>query len=501
MSSTSPELGPSDAFLHVRVVDGRRVVDGVETWTGGTRVEHGRRRHGVWASWEWDGERVRVSIDPRAFFPLYYFASEREICVAPNLLTLLERGAPRALDDDAIGIFLRLGTFLGDDTAFRAIRSVPASSRFEWHDGRLEVARTRWRPTEVALTREEAVDRYVEVFRQAMERRLVAEEEAFDLPMSGGVDSRHILLELLRAGRCPRALVTAPQQLRSTDVEIASRIAQRTGIQHVVVHGMLDDGWRAELRKNRTTNFCADEHVWYLPVADRLAATTRTTYDGVGGDILSAQLVLPEPVVEAMRAHRVDEIVDDVMTRVPERVLQHAVTPSFYARIPPANARDRITEEMRALLDMPNAWSMFFFLGGSRREISLTPHATLAPLTVHTPFLDDDLVDLLAGLPPELQLGGALHAETVARAFPEWRGVPYGRELPPPAPVTQLALKAARLPAHAALHVRAHAVGPPSALLRRVPPVLEHPATPGTLGRFNRRAVWLRQLEVLVSAA
>jgi hypothetical protein len=182
-------------------------------------------------------------------------------------------------------------------------------------------------------------------------------------------------------------------------------------------------------------------------------------------------------------------------------VLGHAVTPSFYARIPFATARDRIAEELRALLDAPNAWSMFFFLGGSRREISLTPHATLAALTVHTPFLDDDLVELLAGVPPELQLGGTLHAEAIGRAHPEWAGVPYGRDLRPATPPVRVCLRAARLPAHAALHVRAHAVGPPSALLRRVPPVLVHPATPGTLGRFNRRAVWLRQLELLAWGA
>jgi hypothetical protein len=75
---------------------------------------------------------------------------------------------------------------------------------------------------------------------------------------------------------------------------------------------------------------------------------------------------------------------------------------------------------------------------------------------------------------------------------------PSVRDLPAPTRPTRLAPKAARLPAHAALRVRARR-RPPSAVLRRVPPMLGHPSTPSTLGRFHRRAVSLRQLELLAS--
>jgi hypothetical protein len=54
----------------------------------------------------------------------------------------------------------------------------------------------------------------------------------------------------------------------------------------------------------------------------------------------------------------------------------------------------------------------------------------------------------------------------------------------------------ARLPRRAAIHARAHMVGSRSEFLRRVPSIVRRPG-PGSLGGFNRRAIWLRHVELL----
>src|SRR5919201_128973 len=103
-------LGPSRQFLHVRMVDGRPVVDGCTGWTGGAPIPAADDEpDGVFAQWSWDGAQVVVRIDRMGFFPIYYFADQSQFCISPSLPLLLERGAPRELDTDAIGVFLRLG--------------------------------------------------------------------------------------------------------------------------------------------------------------------------------------------------------------------------------------------------------------------------------------------------------------------------------------------------------------------------------------------------------
>jgi asparagine synthetase B (glutamine-hydrolysing) len=479
------------------LVDGVPVVSGDETWRGGTPVEGDDGLDGVFAGWKYDGGTVRVTIDQLGFFPLYYYASGTDFCVSPSLITLLEQGAPRDLDDDALAVFLRTGWFLGDDTPFAAIRAVPPSRRFEWSAGVLTVERATRGSHETTIGRSQAIERYIELFAAAVERRLVPADEPFTMPLSGGADSRHIILELVRQGNAPTAVVTGAQRRHCPDVAVAEILSGRLGIPQVVVDAPMDAGWSAELRKNVATNFCADEHVWFLPVADHLIAHSRFSYDGIGGDILSAAVDLKADVVAGMRAGRIDELLDDVLYETHrEDVLRGALTPAFYRRIPLSSARERIAESLRPHLDAPNPWSSFHLHNWDRREITLNPHATLAPLHVHAPFLDRALVDFLMSLPAEMLLGGRFHAETIQTAYPRFADVAFARSLRP-SPLLSAVDRARRVPPHLMLHARAHAPRPRSAFLRSSPPILRHPTARGSIGTFNRRAVWLRQVEML----
>jgi len=112
--------GPSQAFCRVRLGPEGPVMTGTPSWRGGTPVPRADgETDGVFAGWDYDDGVVRVVIDRLAFFPLYYAAGPTEFCVSPSLVTLLEQGAPRDVDDDALAVFLRTGWFLRDDTAFR----------------------------------------------------------------------------------------------------------------------------------------------------------------------------------------------------------------------------------------------------------------------------------------------------------------------------------------------------------------------------------------------
>lgn len=491
--------GPSSAYCRVHLAEGVAVMSGTESWHGGTPVERDGDLDGVFGSWEYHDGTVRVAVDRLGFFPLYYYSSATEFCVSPSLVALIGQGAPRDLDDDALAVFLRTGWFLGDDTAFAAIRAVPPSRRFEWSAGVLQIEHTVRPMHERVITRADAIDEYIDLFRASVARRLVPGDEPFTMPLSGGADSRHILLELVRQGRPPAEVVTGAQRLHCPDVAVAGMLSTRLGIPHTIVDAPMDAGWANELNKNVQTNFCADEHVWYLPVAEQLLASTRFSYDGIAGDVLSAAADLTEPVVVGMRAGRLDELLEDVLYETHrEDVLRQAVTPAFYRRIPLSTARERISEALRPHLDAPNPWSSFHFANWDRREISLNPHATLARLHVHTPFLDRDVVDFLSALPAELILGGRFHAETIETAYPDFADVPFARAVTA-SPIVAALDRLRRFPPHLVLQARAHTGRPRSALLRSIPPIVSRPATPGSLGTFNRRAVWLRQLEMLAS--
>jgi hypothetical protein len=93
------------------------------------------------------------------------------------------------------------------------------------------------------------------------------------MPISGGRDSRHLLLELLDAGCPPERAVTAHHHANvwGGDVPYAADLCRAFGVAHEIVSPgrLVADEWR----KNRLTSYCADEHAWYLAVADALERT------------------------------------------------------------------------------------------------------------------------------------------------------------------------------------------------------------------------------------
>jgi asparagine synthetase B (glutamine-hydrolysing) len=287
----------------------------------------------VWATWSWDGRALRAENDRYGMRPLYYAAWPGRLAISPSVPALLAAGAPADLDEAALAVFLRVGFFLGEDTPFRAIRALPPCARFEWRDGALHVSgQPPPTPRPQRLSRAAAIEGYIDLFRVAIARRLVPGDDAA-VPLSGGRDSRHILLELCRAGRPPRLAVTMRHYppFSDEDAAVATDVARAAGVPHVVLP-QGGDRFAAEIEKNRRTGFCADEHAWMLPLAAYLRGRVRYAYDGIGGDVLSAGLFLTPERVALTEAGRLTDLAAG-MAEYQEPWLAHLLAPAWAARL------------------------------------------------------------------------------------------------------------------------------------------------------------------------
>ncbi len=72
------EMRDDRAYFHARGVGDGVTVDGPHSHVLGWPLEpeSGRDREGIFASWHWDGRRLRVRNDRYGFYPLYYFRRE-----------------------------------------------------------------------------------------------------------------------------------------------------------------------------------------------------------------------------------------------------------------------------------------------------------------------------------------------------------------------------------------------------------------------------------------
>src|SRR6266508_1116609 len=294
-------------YFHATRRGGTVVARGVATCSLGHRVAGPAadgKPDGAFADWRWDGRRLTIENDPFGMYPVFYAASEDEVWVSSSLVKLLAEGVSSCIDWPALAVFLRLGFYVGDDTAFKAIRVLSPDGRVEWENGQTRVTGGYVFPKPQRITHASAVEGFAALFAAAVERR-VPDHDSFAVPLSGGRDSRHILLELAKQGHLPKFCITGrrfPPAGRE-DERIAALIADRLGIEHVVV-GPPAGQIQSQLHANVKTHMTAPRRAWKLAVAEHLHAAVRASYDGIGGDMLSGAAPLDARHVSLMEAGR-----------------------------------------------------------------------------------------------------------------------------------------------------------------------------------------------------
>jgi len=114
-------------------------------------AETGGPDDGVFAGWKWQGRTLTVEVDRYGFAPLFYFSRGDEFGISPNLVRLLQEGAPLDIDREAVAVYLHLGFFIGNQTPFRHIKVVPPNRSFTW-DGTLHVEEVRHIGSQLKIT-------------------------------------------------------------------------------------------------------------------------------------------------------------------------------------------------------------------------------------------------------------------------------------------------------------------------------------------------------------
>lgn len=416
--------------MHLSFRDGRIDLSGTPVAFVGHRLGRGDGARGLWAEWRWDGSTLEAQVDPLGYFSLFVYCKGSEIAVSPSILHLLALGADPEPDPVAMAVFHRIGLFVEDDTPFRHIKVLPPGGRLSWRDGVLTVTGGAPVPEEAALTRDQAVEAFIELPRASLRRFLAAWDGPIVLPLSGGRDSRHILLELAHQGRKPDTCVTFHFGGRYYDREVlaARAVAERMGARHTLL-GKARMRLRDTVRALLLTQLCSEEHAQMMPTHDYLSGSPAAALDGIGGDVLT------NPDDDAadflMRARQGDfagiaRRMAEGHGRIISRPGHRGGAGALFSPDLEAVAIERIAAAIRRFEAAPDPYQAFWFWNRTRREISFVSTGILGEAAmVDCPFLDPEFVKLGLSLPFNVTCDQKLHDDAIARAFPACADIPF----------------------------------------------------------------------------
>jgi asparagine synthase (glutamine-hydrolysing) len=307
------------------------------------------------------------------------------------------------------------------------VRVVPPAASFKWSEGRLAVSGGyRWGKRQT-VSRAEAIEGLVCLFRSAIAKR-APDSDDYVVPLSGGRDSRHILLELCVQGHRDPACVTC-RLPHSEDWQVATTLARRLGVRHTIADP--PSSVAAERRKNLKTHFGSLEHCWYLGVAEHVKPTD-IVYDGLAGDVLTDIRGEGHRTVDTSRLleeGRLSELASQMLKGL-GRTFDTILTSTLVAADTQIEAAQMLEQELQRHAVAPNPVASFVFWNRTRRGVATMPYGILAGIRrVYTPFLDHELFDFITSMTWRSLADNQWHTQAISSAYPEFSAFPYSAEM------------------------------------------------------------------------
>jgi len=384
---------------------------------------------GNWVEWRWDGQALLVTSDAFGAYPLFYAATDDMVAVSASIERVLAAGVSRTLDLDALSGFLAMGYYVDSDTPFRDIRRLPQGGTLAWRPGLIEVSGGP-RPFRAhPISRASVVEGIIDGVRAAVGRTISSHlPGGYLMPLSGGRDSRHLLLELVRQGHPPSRCVTArhyPGIGGAEDAPRAAELCSALGIEHETVD-LPASIVRAEMRKLPITSYASDEHAWSLAIADRLDGATPQTYDGFPGGTLLQRPWERHPWARLLMEGRVERAAGRlVRPRLGRDRFSELLSPAVRPQLTPRRAAHRMRAALEPHLRDDNPPFAFRFWNRSIHDLALMPTLILSGAgRVLTPYMDADFVTFGSSIPFG-SAGRDIHEEAIAKAFPQVAAVPF----------------------------------------------------------------------------
>ena len=163
------------------------------------------RLRGMFGLAIWDARRSRLVAvrDRLGIKPLYYSAAGGRLSFCSEIKGILQLGASREIDAEALAAYLHLLYVPPPRTIFQAVKALPPGHRLVWENGNLEVARY-WDISRQPEMRD--YDAVVEQLRVLL-NDVVKQHLISDVPLgaflSGGLDSSTLVALMARNSSAP----------------------------------------------------------------------------------------------------------------------------------------------------------------------------------------------------------------------------------------------------------------------------------------------------------
>jgi asparagine synthase (glutamine-hydrolysing) len=409
--------------------DAELLAHGLARW--GTRFL--ARLEGYFSAAVWKpADRTLLLISDRfGMKPLYYSLVDGGIVFASEIKAILKHpGVSRGRSLKGVAQFFTFGHFLGNETLFESIRTVPAAAAYGYDTGRGTLAASQyWQLEPGTLIRQrEALTRLDVSFAYAVERRIGGPGQ-LGLSLSGGLDARTILAAIPKGSAHVKSMSIGIRG--SIDHRAAGRLAMLAGAEHhcELLKGDFINQFPVHLKR---LVFLTDGHyldqgitVPTLPVYRELGI--QTLLRGHAGELLHMDKAYAFSVrrddlsfqsTAALERWLWSHLTAYMIEGVGHDMFRPALRPEA-AALAAGSLTDALGQTAHVDPIAQRIWHMFV-RERLRRETAMSMQLFNSVVDVRLPYMDSDFVEVSMRVAPDLKMGDTIQTFILGHRSPQF---------------------------------------------------------------------------------
>ncbi len=362
----------------------------------------------------------------------YYAVNNGKLLFAPEAKAILQDETfTKVLNDEAVAEFFAFGEFWEDKTFFEGIKVLTPASilTYDGHDVSIEKYwELKYEPNYIK-SEDEFVDELVKTFKKAVDIR-TKDNLRYGISLSGGLDSRTILAGIPAEKRKDvTAFTFGPKE--SDEVKVAQMVTKKAKIKE---HLFFDIS--PELIMNN-----AEQEVWLtdgrnhigntatIPIFKSIKDKIDVFFDGYLLDTGLSSMFLSKKVLNVKSDKELYVVLYNMVTKFPAEGLKELFVDEYYNKI-----------KTYPLFSFEKAFnnSKEHHPGNTSNLFGFKNHAAWAPIYFvmtrlaaedSIPASDNDFIDVIRTIPPELRCNHYLYRKFLIKLSPELARIPYNKTM------------------------------------------------------------------------
>lgn len=391
-----------------------------------------------------ESRQILIVNDRHGLRPFYYAQNGKKHLFASEIKAILQdKTFKKEINHSAVADFFAFDRILGYKTFFEGISVLPPASIVVLSKKKIEV-KQYWdfrfkEEYSQAFTKEYYVEKLVYSFRKAVRRRMKGKHH-FGVFLSGGLDSRSVVAEISKKHNPVYTFTYAIE--KGDEAKIAERVAWKLGTKHTFLK--LERNYLARFAEEGvylTDGMCNCRHFyWISSILDRVKKDVDVVFHGLGmGWLACPYLSFADPIhrkiVKTQDKFLLDLMYRKLNTLVTDTMMPHFFSDNYYQKIKGAPRRSlkRALENVPAQHPINKQDCLFLRIAG---RYQMGPVLLRSSLEDRIPGFDNDFVNVILEVPPELRLNHKIYYEFFASLAPNLAKISYQKTgVSPIAPV------------------------------------------------------------------